>query len=71
MIVRKVWKNVWSDQLMVTVPNVNPEDITDGDIVEIRRFKPKVKEGKCTKCKKEFKYHTVNELWDCKLIKKK
>lgn len=37
MIIRKVWKNKSSNQLLITIPNTS--DILEGDYVEVRKIK--------------------------------
>ena len=41
-IIRKVWKNKGSNQLLITIPNIS--DIKEGDYVEVRKVSIKYEE---------------------------
>lgn len=67
-MIRKVWRNNFSGQNLITIPNDNDEAIIDGDYVEVHKVKPPMKKATCEKCGKPFIKHTVEELYDHKLI---
>ena len=62
-IYRQVWEAL-NGQLHVTIPIKNPENIVDGDWVEIKSVTPKLVNGRCTKCKRLYQDHTIKEIFD-------
>lgn len=68
-MIRKVWMNNFSGQLLVTIPSVNDSTIVDGDFVEVRRVEPPMNGVKCKSCSKPYVKHTVEELYAHKLLK--
>jgi hypothetical protein len=69
-LIRKVWHNKWTDQLIITIPNSNPEGIEANDYVIIKLLVPKFEGIKCFKCKKKYLDHTIRELEEHGLVKK-
>lgn len=72
VVIRKVWETGFANvrQMHVTIPLENPQNIVAGDIVQIKKVVPKLIDGKCLKCKKLYAEHTVQELYDHKLVGK-
>lgn len=70
-MIRKVWFNRFSGQLLITIPNDNEQAIVEGDYVEVKKVEPPMKKAKCKFCSKPYVKHTVEELYEHKLIGEK
>lgn len=70
MLIRKVWLQRFNDTLHITVPHANPEQISNGDYVILKKYTPKLKDGICSKCGKPYVKHTIEELDKHNLLEK-
>jgi hypothetical protein len=70
MLIRKVWIQHFNDTLHITIPDPNPEEISGGDYVIIKKYRPKLKDGICSKCGKAYVKHTIEELEQHDLLQK-
>ena len=75
-MIRKVWTNNFSGQLLVTIPVKNEQEIIEGDFVKVSKVVPKIVEGKClfknngAVCNKKYVDHTINELQEHDILEK-
>jgi len=67
-MIRKVWRNNFSGQLLITIPNDNDGAIIEGDYVEVKKVEPPMNKSKCKMCSKPYVDHTVKELYEHGLL---
>jgi len=66
-MIRRVWRNNFSGQNLVTIPDKNEQGIVEGDWVKIQKVVPKMIKGICKKCGKRYVEHTIKEVFEHKI----